>query len=570
MSNVQSQIDRIRNNIDAAYIALEALGVTVPEGATVDGLAALINDSAAAHLDSVMDKRIVQTTGTATDKVMSQKAVTEAVSDTVRYTAQTLTEAQKAQARANIGATAGEDVEFADSLEWLEANGDTAKKYVLPDGYIYAWMYKSVEVEFNANDGTGYLNAIPSGTWGDTSSAMQGAWTSPLIEIDPTTMAPTAARLSESQIIISGLEQIVPVYNNSSIWFSYYGSDGARKYLLKGSQLHTVGYTDAAITLPLTANFKDQATFADSNWATIFGVRIILGISADSAITADTIKDLKVSIPHFDYTKEGYGWYSTGQQHSNDKATQQNSADIATLKEDVAALKEAVSTSPTNSGAKWYAIGDSITYGLYSTSATEYFQPVIGQRWVDYVAKHNGYELVNLGRSGAGFVTAPLLRSIVNANSFADADLVTIMMGINDWKNEEAVDKVGSMSDPTTTTGTIVSELRYGLEKIIADNPYCKIILITPLNAKIGSRGSALTNWAYEYDGNITPCGSLKNFNAVLKEVCEYYGVQVIDMSNSSVVNRISISTVLPDGIHPNLECYKALGLELARRITYA
>lgn len=52
MSNVQSQIDRIRNNIDAAYIALEALGVDVPEGATVDELAALINDAAAAHWES--------------------------------------------------------------------------------------------------------------------------------------------------------------------------------------------------------------------------------------------------------------------------------------------------------------------------------------------------------------------------------------------------------------------------------------------------------------------------------------------------------------------------------------
>lgn len=42
MSNVQSQIDRIRNNIDAAYIALKALGVDVPADATVDELAALI------------------------------------------------------------------------------------------------------------------------------------------------------------------------------------------------------------------------------------------------------------------------------------------------------------------------------------------------------------------------------------------------------------------------------------------------------------------------------------------------------------------------------------------------
>ena len=126
------------------------------------------------------------------------------------------------------------------------------------------------------------------------------------------------------------------------------------------------------------------------------------------------------------------------------------------------------------------------------------------------------------------------------------------------------------MDDNISTGGTIVSELRYGIEKIIGDNPYCKIILITPINAKIGSRGTEATNWAYGYTGSITPCGSLKNFNDKLKEVCEYYGIQVVDMTNSSVVNRKSITTVLPDGIHPNLECYKALGLELARKITFA
>ena len=54
MSNTREavQLDRIKNNIDAAYIALEALGMDVPEGATVDELAALINDAAAAHWES--------------------------------------------------------------------------------------------------------------------------------------------------------------------------------------------------------------------------------------------------------------------------------------------------------------------------------------------------------------------------------------------------------------------------------------------------------------------------------------------------------------------------------------
>lgn len=487
----------------------------------------------------------------------------------VLCTEQNLTEAQKAQVRANIGATAGEDVEFADSVEQLNEYGDTSKKYVLPDGYIYTYTQKTIFVEHNANDGTGWINTRPNGTWGNTQQAVSGIWTSPLISIDPTAMAPTSGRLSESEVIISGLEKIVPAFNSSSIWIFYYKSDGSQYSAKKGSDLASVG-TNSEIALPKSLYLKDTATFADSNWATIRGVRIVLGISTAGNIANDDIATLKVNIPFFNYESTGYGWYSTGQQHSNDKATSQNSADIATLREEVEVLKSAVNTSPSNSGARWYAIGDSITYGLYSTSATAYSKPVIGKRWVDYVAKYNGYELTNLGVSGSGFVSGTTFRTIVDRNDFSGVDLVTIMLGVNDWKNESAVSKVGTMEDDISAGGTIVSELRYGIEKIIGQNPYCKIILITPINAKIGSRGTEATNWAYGYTGSITPCGSLKSFNDKLKEVCEYYGIQVVDMTNSSVVNRKSITTVLPDGIHPNLECYKALGLELARKITFA
>lgn len=494
--------------------------------------------------------------------------VSDALGASVLYTTQNLTEAQKAQARANIGATAGEDVDRADSVEWLNENGDTSKKYVLPDGYIYAWMYKKETVEHNANDGTGLLNLTVGGVRGEYTGSKPGVWSTPFIAIDPKVMAPVDA-YPDTVVTISGLDKIVPVYNNSSIWTYYYKQDGSQMFAQKGSAMTGIN-SDAEITLPLSYQLKNPAHFLDSNWAQVYGVRITLGISAGGAITADDIKNLKVNIPFYNTEIDGYGWYSTGQQHSNDKATQQNSADIAALKEDVATLKEAVQKSPSASGAKWFAIGDSITYGLYSTSATAYHQPVVGQRWVDYVAKYNGYELTNLGKSNAGFLTSPTFRSMVDGANFADADLVTIMLGVNDWKYEGAVNKVGTMDDDITTGGTIVSELRYGLEKIITDNPYCKIILITPINAKIGSRGTEGTNWAYGFTGSITPCGSLKNFGDKLKEVCEYYGVQVIDMTNSSVVNRKSITTVLPDGIHPNLDCYKALGLELARRITFA
>lgn len=55
--------------------------------------------------------------------------------------------------------------EYAESLEWLEANGDQSKMYVLPDGFIYAWMLTEKEVE-----GGGYTNVLSTakGTDGTT------------------------------------------------------------------------------------------------------------------------------------------------------------------------------------------------------------------------------------------------------------------------------------------------------------------------------------------------------------------------------------------------------------------
>lgn len=88
------------------------------------------------------------------------------VEDAVRYTAQTLTEEQKAQARANIGAI--DETKLAEELakrgqlapeyaNSIEECTDTSKMYVLPDGLIYAYMLTEKEAE----TGPSYTNLLP-------------------------------------------------------------------------------------------------------------------------------------------------------------------------------------------------------------------------------------------------------------------------------------------------------------------------------------------------------------------------------------------------------------------------
>lgn len=62
----------------------------------------------------------------------------------VLYSEQNLTAEQKAQARVNIGAAEDSILEMVDSIEDCI---DTSKRYVLPDGYVYAWTYSEHIVE---------------------------------------------------------------------------------------------------------------------------------------------------------------------------------------------------------------------------------------------------------------------------------------------------------------------------------------------------------------------------------------------------------------------------------------
>ena len=524
-----------------------------------------INNALSGYLTSVKAAELYQTKG---DYALATEAVLTLP--------QTLTEAQKAQARANIGATAGEDVEYAESVEWLEANGDTSKKYVLPDGYIYTYTTQDVFVEHNANDGTGYLNFSPSGTWGNSTITRQGMWSSPLITFDPTTFG--YGDKTQTAVIISGIDKVVPVYNNYAVVVYYYKQDGGQLYMKTNQDLASIGVSSGnEITLPLTFQLKDSNIFNDTNWVNVYGARITLGIDNSGVdIEANDVANLKVNIPFFDRTEAVPGWYSTGQQHSNDLATQQNSADIATLKErtdtleaDVAELKETVENGglvDIQTGQVLYAVGDSITYG-YGIGGNDY-------SWVKHVIDRNGYDStnsLNLGQSNLGFCTNAMsgdsLTDVLERTDFSGADIVTVALGINDWKNANA----------------LLTDFWTGMEncfkKIRTDNPYCKIFYILPFNARflgtfdtfwcLGAAGDSNTARPYAY--------TLQTFINMIKDKFEEdtfkaFRVHVIDMVECPAINRhnITSSNVMIDSIHPSAACHVELGKEISRRIAFA
>ena len=434
---------------------------------------------------------------------------------------------------------------------------DTSKVYVLPDGYIYGYIKKSAPVEHNANDGTGFLNVRPtasSGTSKEDNVTKNGLFTTAPIAIDNS--------WPDCIVNISGLEKLVPTFY-ASLYVYYFDSTGtyiaynANNAIFKPDGSRLSESAEVELPLPISINIGLGDINGANHFKSAAYIRVAVGVKLNTAITDADIENLVINVERLNTVKTTYGWRSTGHMFNTDnygQAIEQNASNIQSLQTEVESLKESVNKSPANSGAVWYAVGDSITKG-YGVGADNC--------WVKYVMQYNGYNVdksKNLGISGLGFAKSDpnyskTARDVVNENNFSEVSMVTIAIGINDWKEVFSIE-------------TVKSEMRYCFEKILTDNPYCKIIFITPFNISI--RGSEDTNWALGYEGSDTTGGSLQSFVDTQISVCEEYGIQVIDMTNNSVINKKNITKVLSDGIHPDIECHKAIGSELARRITFA
>lgn len=493
--------------------------------------------------------------------------------ETVLYTAQTLTEAQKAQARANIGATAGEEVEFADSVEWLNENGDTSKKYLLPDGFIYEYTEKHVTEPHNANTGTINLRPNVNVSMDTALVTESGVLISEPIPFSSDWTASGETVRALSTVTISGIDKLVSKYV-SPIGLYYYEADGTFIVYMKASQMASLGKPSNTedLSLPVSLMIKD-INFSNTSWSNVGYVRILLGISTSGDITADDIADVKINCAYYDFEGNVTGWYSTGQQHSNDLATQQNSADISALKErmntaeaDIEELQTAienVSIVDISTGQKLYAVGDSITYG-YGVGGNDY-------SWVKHVIDINGYDstnCVNLGQSGLGFNTTSTsentIADIVDGTDFSGADIVTVALGINDWKNYNA------------RLTAIWEGMEYCFNKIRTDNPCCKIFFVCPFNASIANTTfDTFYCLGYKEGGSNTEVPynhTLQDFINMMKakfeeDTFKAFHINVIDMTECPAINRYNITTALMDNLHPTAETHIALGKEIARRI---
>lgn len=210
---------------------------------------------------------------------------------------------------------------------------------------------------------------------------------------------------------------------------------------------------------------------------------------------------------------------------------------------------------------RFIAMGDSITEGYWAADDGT-LQPPTSLNWPYYVGLINNWSVTNAGAGGSGYVhngTVPPRNKnavgMVNDVDFSNYDIVSFAWGVNDWHYEC---NIGDLSTSTLNDGTMVGNMRYCVEKVLTDNPKCKIVVILPFNSSMFG-GDFDSNWGL--GTSLPTSGTLQNVIDKIKSVCEYYGLQMIDSVNNSVVNRFNIEDYFPDGLHPAEDGY----LQIAR-----
>ncbi len=256
--------------------------------------------------------------------------------------------------------------------------------------------------------------------------------------------------------------------------------------------------------------------------------------------------------------------------------------------ENASAMNEPVES--VLSAVKWCAMGDSITEGWYSEAADGQIVTGIDGSisWVAVAAQINGWQATNLAIGGSGWLRSrddaeesagaeeataaeesTAAYALAARTDFSGYDLVTLAYGINDWASDL---EVGSFADAPdgSEPKTVMQAMRMTIEEILESNPTCKIIVILPLNCagNNGAFGEKETNYALGFEG-LSRAGTLESFVGKMIEVCEYYGIEYVDMTHAGCVNRENLKELLGDGVHPTRRGHEVLGRELAGKIGF-
>ncbi len=205
-------------------------------------------------------------------------------------------------------------------------------------------------------------------------------------------------------------------------------------------------------------------------------------------------------------------------------------------------------------------IGDSITEGVGGNIGAD------GKKisYVNYVDEALDFNLVlNHGLAGRtvadyGDPALSIQKSIDNL-IYMDADIVVVLIGVNDYLYYSQAKRFGSI-DSGSTAG-YCGAIQHFMDSAARNNPDKDYFFVT-LFELLGTDGSTYT----DYNG--TP--SFNDYMNVQRTLAPRYGFNIIDIYASglmSTADPFTTANFMPDGIHPNDAGYRILGDHIAAEL---
>jgi lysophospholipase L1-like esterase len=164
------------------------------------------------------------------------------------------------------------------------------------------------------------------------------------------------------------------------------------------------------------------------------------------------------------------------------------------------------------------------------------------------------YNLANSVASGDWSVQDAAIASVGSANAeehlaalkeveWSAVDYITIFYGTNDFTGGVPIgEDAGSLS-----TSQYKGALRHSIETILTAYPKIRIVLITPIYRFWTENGAVTDSDSYEISGL-----KLTDYVEAVLAVADEYKLPVFNLYNSLGINKINRTVFLADGVHPS------------------
>lgn len=198
-----------------------------------------------------------------------------------------------------------------------------------------------------------------------------------------------------------------------------------------------------------------------------------------------------------------------------------------------------------NENVKICFLGDSITEGCGASTPENGFVGVFGRK-TGAVAKNFGIGGTRIARKETPSVNPRYDQCFLDRvdQLDPDADAVVVFGGTNDFGHGNG--KLGTPLDPPTEEYTFYGALRSLCLRLIRRYPTKPIVFMTPIHRK---SEDVTTNEIG------LPCRPLRDYVAVIREVCAEYSIPVLDLfATAGIQPKIEEqrTAFCPDGLHPN------------------